>query len=221
MPYYLSGTYHAPSFGGGVDVGVHYAFEKVNLGVSYRSPVWFGNFNWNSKDLTGTSHAMAFNMNLPQVVTVGTGVSPAKNTHIGIDARWINYANTSGFNQVGYDSNGAVSGFGWNNIWAIGGGVQQKVSKSIKLMGGYNYSGNPVPDKYTFFNVPAPAIVQHHITGGATWTVGKAELTATYYHAFQNSITGPWISAQGPMPGTSVMSKMSENSVTVGFAKSF
>jgi hypothetical protein len=46
-------------------------------------------------------------------------------------------------------------------------------------------------------------------------------MTITYYHAFQNSITGPWISGQGAVAGTSVTSKMSENSVTVGFAKSF
>ena len=41
----------------------------------------------------------------------------------------------------------------------------------------------------------------------------------TYYHAFQNSITGPWISGQGAIPGTSVTSKMSENSVTIGLGK--
>jgi hypothetical protein len=88
-------------------------------------------------------------------------------------------------------------------------------------MMGYNFSQNPVPDKYTFFNTPAPAIVQHHVTGGLTQSVGKIDLTVTYYHAFQNSITGPWISPMGPIPGTSATSKMSENSVTSGFGKSF
>jgi hypothetical protein len=86
-------------------------------------------------------------------------------------------------------------------------------------MANYNFSQNPVPDKYTLFNTPAPAIVQHHITGGFTQSVGKIDLTVTYYHAFQNSISGPWISPMGPMPGTSVTSRMSENSVTLGFGK--
>jgi long-chain fatty acid transport protein len=221
MPYYLSAGTHAPSFGAGFNVGVHYAFEKVNLGVSYRSPVWFQNFSWTTKDLTGTSHNLGFQMNLPQVVSAGAGISPAKNTRIGIDARWINYENAAGFDEVGYNDDDAVSGFGWKNIWTVGGGVQQKVSKSTKVMAGYNFSQNPVPNKYTFFNTPAPAIVQHHITGGFTQSVGKIDLTFTYYHAFQNSITGPWISPMGPMPGTSVTSRMSENSVTFGFGKSF
>jgi long-chain fatty acid transport protein len=221
MPYYLSAGNNAPAFGAGFSAGAHYAFAKVNFGVSYRSPVWFQNFTWNRKDLTGAPHELSFQMNLPQVVSVGTGISPAKNTRIGIDLRWFNYANTTGFNRGGYGNNGAVSGFGWNNIWAIGGGVQQRVAKSVRIMAGYNFSGNPVPAKYTFFNTPAPAIVQHHVSGGAMWSVGKMDLTATYYHAFQNAITGPWISAQGPIPGTSVTSKMSENSLTIGFGKSF
>jgi long-chain fatty acid transport protein len=221
MPYYLSAGNHAPAFGAGFNVGAHYAFEKLNLGVSYRSPVWFQQFDWKSKDLTGASHDLNFQMNLPQVVSVGTGISPAKNTRIGIDARWINYENTAGFDEVGYNDEDAVSGFGWKNIWTVGGGVQQKVSKSTKIMGGYNFSQNPVPDKYTFFNTPAPAIIQHHVTAGFTQSMGKIDLTVTYYHAFQNSISGPWISPMGPMPGTSVTSKMAEDSVTFGFGKTF
>lgn len=221
MPYYLSAGNNAPAFGGGFNAGVHYAFERVNFGISYRSPVWFRDFKWNRKDLTGATHALSFQMKLPQVVSVGTGISPAKNTRIGIDARWINYANTAGFDEVGYNDDDAVSGFGWKNIWVIGGGIQQKVSKSTRIMAGYNFSQNPVPDKYTFFNTPAPAIVQHHVTGGFTHSVGKIDLMVTYYHAFRNSITGPWISPMGAIPGTSVTSKMSENSVTFGFGKSF
>lgn len=221
MPYYLSAGNNAPAFGGGFNAGVHYAFERMALGISYRSPVWFRDFKWDRKDLTGASHTLSFQMNLPQVVSIGTGISLAKKTHLGVDARWFNYANTAGFDEVGYNDEDAVSGFGWKNIWAIGGGIQQQVSKSLKIMAGYNFSQNPVPDRYTFFNTPAPAIVQHHVSGGITQKIGKLDVTATYYHAFQNSISGPWISQMGAIPGTSVTSRMSENSVTIGFGKSF
>lgn len=221
MPYYLSAGNNAPALGGGFNVGVHYGFERVSLGASYRSPVWFRDFKWNRKDLSGASHTLSFQMDLPQVVSIGTGISLARNTRLGLDGRWINYANTAGFDEVGYNSDGSVAGFGWRNIWTMGGGVQQRVSKSTKIMAGYNYSGNPVPDKYTFFNTPAPAIVQHHVSGGVTESLGKVDLTVTYYHAFQNSISGPWISSMGAIPGTSVTSRMSENSVTIGFGKSF
>jgi long-chain fatty acid transport protein len=221
MPYYLSAGNNAPAMGAGFSAGAHYAFEKVSLGVSYRSPVWFRKFNWNRKDLAGGSHAMSFEMNLPQVVSVGGAVSPTKTTRVGVDARWFNYENTAGFAKSGYNADGSVAGFGWKNIGAIGGGVQQQVSKSMKVMAGYNYSQNPVPASLTFFNTPAPAIVQHHVSGGFIKSMGRSDITVTYYHAFQNSITGPWISGQGAIPGTSVTSKMSENSVTFGYGRSF
>jgi long-chain fatty acid transport protein len=221
MPYYLSAGNNAPAFGMGVNGGVHYSVKAVSIGVSYRSPVWFRNFNWNRKDLAGVSHAMTFKMNLPQIVSVGTGIAATKSMRIGVDLRWFNYANTAGFSKVGYNANGSVAGFGWRNIWAVGGGVQQQVAHSTKVMVGYNYSQNPVPAQYTFFNTPAPAIVQHHISGGIAQKVQKWDAIATYYHAFQSSITGPWISGQGAIPGTSVTSSMNENSVTFGLARTF
>ncbi len=222
MPYYLSANTNAKAFGVGAQAGLRYEMNKVvSVGVAYHSPVWFQDFNWKTTDLTGAAHALNFNMDLPQLVTMGVGISPSEGTHIGVDARWFNYTNTSGFDEVGYDPDDSVAGFGWKNIWAMGGGIQQKVASRTKLMVGYNYSQNPVPDKYTFFNTPAPAIVQHHVSGGVVQKFGIWEANVTYYHAFQNSITGPWISSMGPIPGTSVTSKMSENSLTIGLSKSF
>lgn len=223
MPYYMSASNNAPSLGMGGSAGLHYAINhKVFLGFAYHSPVWFQQFSWNRKDLSGVSHTLKFKMNLPQVLSVGVGMSPAKKTRMGVDARWFNYSNTAGFAKSGFNPDGSVAGFGWNNIWAVGGGVQQQVTTGTKLIGGYNYSQNPIPAKFTFFNTPAPAIVQHHVTGGIVQALHSGwEMNATYYHAFRNSITGPWYSAQGAVPGTSVTSRMSENSLTVGLARSF
>ncbi len=222
MPYYLSASTNAKALGVGAQIGVHYTMnDKVSLGVAYHSNVWFQDFKWTSADLTGAKHNLKFNMDLPSLVTVGIGITPTHSTHIGVDARWIDYQNTSGFNEVGYDPDDAISGFGWKNIWTVGGGIQQRITSSTKLMGGYNFSQNPVPAAYTFFNTPAPAIVQHHLSGGIVQSVHGWDINAAYYHAFQNSITGPWISGQGNIPGTSVTSKMSENSISIGLARSF
>ncbi|MDE3187237.1 MAG: outer membrane protein transport protein [Acidobacteriota bacterium] len=222
MAYYLSASNSAWTFGVGAQAGLQYKFNDVwSAGVSYHTPVWFRDFKWQMADLTGAKHNVEFEMDLPQLVSLGVGISPSERTHIGVDARWFDYADTTGFDKSGYNNNGAVVGFGWNSIWAVGGGVEQQVTSSTKVIGGYNYSQNPVPAKFSFFNTPAPAIVQHHVSGGVVQKVGSWDVNVTYYHAFQNSITGPWISGQGPIPGTSVTSKMSENSVTIGLAKSF
>ena len=150
MPYYRSTGNRALAFGMGFNAGVHYEINKVaSIGLAYHSPVWVEDFTWNRKDLSGASHILKFKMNLPKLISMGAGISPSKGTRIGVDARWIDYANTTGFNKVGYNADGSVSGFGWQNIWAVGGGVQQHIASFTKLILGYNYSGNPVPAKYT------------------------------------------------------------------------
>lgn len=222
-PYYLAAGNNATAYGAGFQGGMTYKVnDLLRVGLSYHSPVWFSDFKWRRADLTGAEHTLTFRMNLPQVISLGAGLYPTKTTKIGIDARWFNYANTAGFSGQGFRPDGSVAGFGWTNIWAVGGGVQRQVARSLKLMLGYNFSQNPVPASLTFFNISAPAIVQHHLTTGLVRTVGKWDLNLSYYHAFENSITGPWYSpAMGAVPGTSVTSRMHENSGSIGLARTF
>lgn len=223
MPYYLSASKSASALGIGVQAGLQYKFSDIfSAGFAWHSPVWFRDFHWTATDLTGAKQKLTFNLDLPQLLTMGVGITPSKRTHIGFDARWFNYADASGFDEAGYDPDDSVAGFGWKNIWAAGGGVEQQVTSGTKILVGYNYSENPIPSQYAFFNTPAPAIVQHHLGGGIEQALhGGWQLNATYYHAFRNSLSGPWVSQQGPMPGTSVTSRMSENSISVGLSKSF
>lgn len=222
-PYYLSAHNNATAYGAGFQAGAQYKIsDRIGVGLSYHSPIWLSDFKWDRADLTGAKHTFTFRMDLPQLISMGVGITPSRSTRIGVDARWFNYANTAGFSGQGFRSNGSVAGFGWTNIWAIGGGVQQQVARSLKLMVGYNFTQNPVPAALTFFNIPAPAIVQHHLTSGLVRTVGKWDVNLSYYHAFENSITGPWYSpAMGAIPGTSVTSRMHENSGSIGLARTF
>jgi len=43
----------------------------------------------------------------------------------------------------------------------------------VALRGGYNYSQNPVPDSLAMVNLPAPGIVQHHVTVGAGFNLSR------------------------------------------------
>lgn len=59
------------------------------------------------------------------------------------------------------------------------------------LAGGYNYSQNPIPDEQSMFNIPAPAVVQHHITGGIGFTINSTvDFDFSAYKALENSIEG-------------------------------
>lgn len=218
---YLSASNTSKAAGIGGDLGVHYqASRTVALGAAYHSPMRFAAFNWKAQDAAGQSHAVSFRMDMPQFVTMGIGVTAAAGTLLAADVRWINYANTRGFSASGFNPDGSVAGFGWRNIWTAGGGLQQKVGRKFFLRLGYNYSQNPIPAALSFFNTPAPAIVQHHITGGLTRAVSpKLDLHLVYYHVFENHQTGPYMGPQGPMSTASVTNKLAENSVAVGFTR--
>ena len=90
----------------------------------------------------------------------------------------------------------------------------------IVLRGGYNFSQNPIPDENAFFNVAAPAIVQHHITVGAGFELVEGlEVSAAYYMALENEVSGPmWHPMMGQVPGSNVTSSMSENSLMIQFS---
>ena len=97
-------------------------------------------------------------------------------------------------------------------------GLQYRPVSRVALRGGYNYSENPIPNDLSMFNTAAPAVVQHHLTLGAGYAFSNGfGLDVAYYHAFKNSIDGPFQTPAGAMPGTSVKSSMSENSMLIGF----
>ena len=155
------------------------------------------------------------------IISGGLGYSH-KRWNTDIDLRYYDYAHTAGFKNSGFDSTGAVRGFGWDSIWEIAAGVQYHLTKRVTLRGGYIYNDNPIPDKYTFFNVASPAIIQHHISCGISYQLTDQWLIATSYtHGFRNSISGPYLSPRGPAPGTSVTSTMSTDIVIVGTAYFF
>ncbi len=56
-------------------------------------------------------------------------------------------------------------GFGWRDVTAIKTGIAYAPVEKLTLRVGYNYSTQPIPDNQTYFNILAPAVVQHHVTG--------------------------------------------------------
>jgi len=223
MPYYLGADTGATAWGVGFEAGLQYNVSRVfSVGGAYHSPIWFSDFEWQSPDHTGTLHPVSFRLDGPQLVSFGFGLTPAETTTIAVDFRHIDYSNTEGFEKSGFNPDGSVAGFGWDSIWAFAAGVQQQVARGTWIRGGYNYGQNPIPDELSFVNAPAPGIVQHHLSLGFTQQLTpNLGLSFAYYRAFENSQTGSWLSPMGPVPGTSVTSSLSENSVAIGLSGRF
>ena len=91
------------------------------------------------------------------------------------------------------------------------------MNSALTLRGGYNYSQAPFNGTQAFFNLLAPAVTQHHLHAGATWTLksGK-EINFAYIHAFEGQVSG--VNAIPPAAGGGDIDlHMDQNSFQVSF----
>lgn len=224
--FYSTAAASDGAFGMGFQAGLIYkAAENISVGASYTSKQLFHDFIYNSSFANpnlpnfGLPRTIRFALDLPAVTSAGVAFRPNPSLLLAGDFRYIQYENTDGFRESGFAPDGRVLGFGWKNIPVVAAGAQLQTSKRSTLRFGYNYAGNPIPDDLSMFNAPAPAIVQHHATVGAGFNVtSTVALNAGYYHAFRNSITGPFQTPGGPAPGTSVTNSLQENSFLLQFS---
>jgi long-chain fatty acid transport protein len=84
------------------------------------------------------------------------------------------------------------AGFGWRDIDVFKFGMQWQQTPDLTLRLGYNYSQNPIRSEDVTINILAPGVVQHHVTGGATWKLDPASaVTVAAMYAFSNDVEGP------------------------------
>jgi long-chain fatty acid transport protein len=167
--------------------------DWLTVGATYESRVFMTRF---------TKYQNLFaehgSFDVPENFALGFAVKPIQKLTFATDVEEIFYSEV---NAVGNDlsqarlANGLGSdggpGFGWRDVTVVKTGVAYDVNQWVTLRLGYNYSTQPIPDNQTYFNVLAPAVVQHHVTAGATYHINKNwELTAFYAHAFKETVDG-------------------------------
>ena len=223
--FYSRATAADGAWGFGFQAGLIYkATPQLNLGLSYASTQKFQDFEWNVAYENpflpnyGQARTISFGMDVPAVMIAGFAYDNGKLLWTG-DVRYITYSKTEGFEKSGFDATGAVQGFGWEDIKVYATGLQYMLENEVAFRVGYNYSENPVPDAMSLFNLPAPAIVQSHATFGFGFEATSGlHVDLAYYHVFDNEITGPMWNAMGPIAGSSVTSKMKEDSILMTFS---
>lgn len=78
----------------------------------------------------------------------------------------------------------------------------------------------PIPGKYTFFNTPVPANVQHRISGGMIRSPGYLDSSVTYPRI--SELDHRAVNLRGSSNARNECSgKMSVNSISAGLGKSF
>lgn len=206
------GTYQ---WGAGIQGGVYYTTDNHwQFGASLKSPQWFNAFQFNSQDPNGNARDVKILANAPMIASIGAAYAGFERWLTALDFRYLDYANTSPFSESGISMTGAVNGLGWRNVFAVSTGTQYQLSDRVALRGGYSFSTNPISNDKTFINAATPLDIQHGLYCGGSWNVSQRfKLSLAYAHFFANSISGPWLTPLGAIPGTNVTAKSSADSV--------
>jgi long-chain fatty acid transport protein len=218
-----NGTHTEYSWGAGVQAGAFYTTgDGWNFGASIKSPQWFDPFRFNTVDATGSPRVVKFHFEYPMIISVGTAYTGIDRWVLAADVRYVDFKNSPGLSQSGFDPTGAVRGLGWEDVFALSVGAQYKVTDCLSVRVGYSYNNSPIDSRQAFFNVASSTIIQHSLAVGATYQITEHLLfSVTYAHDFENSVSGPIVTQFGPVPGSAVKSDISADAVLFGASVRF
>jgi long-chain fatty acid transport protein len=220
---YGPGTGTRFAWGAGFQVGAYYITDyNWRFGVSYKSTQWFEPLRFNSNDQLGNPVLDKVNFDLPSITSIGAAYSGFERLLYAVDVRFFDYAKASGFNGTGFRADGSVAGLGWRNVVSVSNGVQYNLTDCWDVRGGYTFVGNPVPASQEQFNLGTSLIMQHFLSVGASYRIRQnIAANIAYTHGFQASLTGPYVTPAGPIPGTSITSTTSADLLIVGLSLQF
>jgi long-chain fatty acid transport protein len=210
-------------WGAGFQAGAYYTLDNgLRFGAAVKSPQWFETFHFQSHDELGRPRTVKLRFDYPLIASIGAAYSGIEKWLFAVDVRYVDYANTKGFGPAGFDATGAGTGLGWRSVVSVASGVQYQLTPDVAVRMGYTFNPNPIPDANSVFNVASAPLYEHVLYMGASFRMTEAwTLSASYFHAFENSITGPYVTPAGAVPGTSVTTRDSTDGLTAGVSVQF
>ncbi|MHB1247460.1 MAG: OmpP1/FadL family transporter [Sulfuriferula sp.] len=158
---------------------------------------------------------------MPENYNLGIAFQATPELTLALDYQRINYSGVKSLNNSSLNSTTLLGqssgpGFGWQDVdvWKLG--MAYQYNKQWTLRAGYNHGDNPIQARDVTFNILAPGVVKDHATLGVTYLTNSGdELTVSYMHAFENTVSGTTNSALGT--GTDTI-KMYQNSIGVAYS---
>lgn len=189
------------ALGVGAIIGVNQKIgDRLTLGASYISEQFMTEFDEYNELLDGP-------LNLPQQLTVGLAYDLLDNLELAVDYRWI------GWNKL--DTLGDQ--FGWEDQRIIKAGLTWEVNDKWTLRSGISHGNSPVGSEDVFANALFPAIMETHVTLGASYQIDdRLAVHVAYVHALKETLTDD----SGSF-GTGTEISMSQNSATIGLSWAF
>ena len=208
----------ATALGFGGQIGLFYDSQNgFKLGASYKTPQKFSELDFGN----GTK----FQMDYPSVISVGLGYSKGI-VDFALDYRYVDYANTEGFEETGWTPTASIRGFGWESMSVVSFGFQMKAIERLPLRFGYTYSTNPIDDELAFFSTPATAIIAHAFQFGLSYEfTDNFRMDAVYHYGMSDGKTSgeifnpqmiPLNPPYGAITGSEVAYDMTTNMIMLG-----
>jgi long-chain fatty acid transport protein len=215
---YPSGRGTRMHWGGGAQAGVFYIVnEDWRIGGAIKTPNWMEPLQFNTEDELGNPQQAEFKMDLPMIVSGGVSYAGIDDVVLALDVRYLDYENTDGFGDSGFNADGSLRGLGWNSVFALATGIQYRLMDPLFVRLGYTFNENPTPESQTAVNIAAPLHYQHEFhTGGSYQLTRNAWLHAAYTYYLEHEITGPIFTPMGVIPDSSVTSRESVHVASVG-----
>lgn len=171
------------SYGGGVRAGLEWAVApNFRIGVAGNSRIFMNAF----EKYRGL-FAEQGDFDVPASLQAGVAYDVTPNLTLLADYKRIWYSSIASIANPSTNTallgSDAGAGFGWQDIDIIKVGAEWRNLGNLTLRAGYAYNTSPLQSRDVLFNVLAPAVVQHHITGGFEYVWSRdlsIEVTGAY-----------------------------------------
>ncbi len=199
----------------------HKLNNQVSLGAAYATKVNMSKFGKYSE-----LFAEQGDFDMPANWNVGIAIQPNDNLTLAIDFQHIAYSDVKSIANSSKNS-GALGtdngrGFGWSDMDVAKLGIEYKYNPKMTLRFGYSHADSPIQARDVTFNILAPAVVEDHITVGMTYVLDKdSDLTVSYAHALENSLSGASLLTDFGATGGTETIKMHQNAIGVSYSKKF
>lgn len=211
--------------GFGVRVG---GFAKLNnmvsVGAAYATKV-----NMDKFDKYKGLFAEQGDFDMPANWNVGLAFQISDAITLAVDYQHIAYSdvksvgNPSSHAAIANSLGGADGrGFGWSDVDVFKLGIEYKMKPGMTLRAGYSHTDSPIQGRDVTFNILAPAVIEDHLSLGMTYAMDKdSDLTVSYTHAFENSLTAASLyETYAPGAGNDTI-KMHQDTVGLSYSKRF
>jgi len=212
---YLTGMGKDDSTGFSVKLGYQAdVTDQLSLGIAYQTKSDMSKFS-QYKEL----FAEGGGFDIPSNWTVGLTFKATPKVNVLFDIQKINYSDVASIANENNNTMGVLGadngrGFGWEDMTIYKLGADFAVNDTLVVRAGYSTGTQPIGADDTAFNLIAPAVIEDHITLGATWTLkDKSELSAYLMKALENEVIG-----NSTTPGTSGAADIKMDQTALGVA---